>query len=194
MKLFYQLFINLYPFAIKIASLFNRKAKLWIAGRKNIFQDLLKEVDSTQPIIWFHCSSLGEFEQGRPLIEKIKTHYVEYKILLTFFSPSGYEVRKNYEHADYVFYLPMDSKNNAIKFLDIVEPKLIIYVKYEFWYHYLHEAKSRNITTLLISSIFRKSQLFFKNYGSFYRNILHCFTHIFVQNEESIFLLNKIDS
>ena len=192
MKLFYQLFINLYPFAIKIASLFNRKAKLWIAGRKNIFQYLLKEVDSTQPIIWFHCSSLGEFEQGRPLIEKIKTHYVGYKILLTFFSPSGYEIRKNYEHADYVFYLPMDSKNNAIKFLDIVEPKLIIFVKYEFWYHYLYEAKSRNITTLLISSIFRKNQLFFKSYGSFYRNILHCFTHIFVQNEESIFLLSKI--
>lgn len=192
MKLFYKTFIILYPIAIRLASPFNRKAKLWLDGRKNIFEKLQTAINHSQPIVWMHCSSLGEFEQGRPLIEKIKKQYPAYKILITFFSPSGYEVRKNYEQADYVFYLPMDSANNAKYFLDIVQPKLIIFVKYEFWHYYLHEAKGRNITTLLISTIFRKSQPFFKSYGNFYRNMLDYFTHIFVQNEESVLLLQSI--
>ena len=191
-KFFYQAFIILYPLAVRLASPFNRKAKLWLDGRKNIFEKLQAAIDHPQPIVWMHCSSLGEFEQGRPLIEKVKQQYPAYKILITFFSPSGYEVCKNYEHADYVFYLPMDSANNAKHFITIVQPTLIIFVKYEFWHHYLHEAKARNIPTLLISSIFRKSQPFFKSYGNFYRKMLSCFTHIFVQNEESVLQLQSI--
>ncbi|GEO09280.1 3-deoxy-D-manno-octulosonic acid transferase [Segetibacter aerophilus] len=149
-------------------------------------------INVSDKIVWMHCSSLGEFEQGRPLLEKIKSHFPSYKILLTFFSPSGYEVRKDYAGADYIFYLPSDSKKNAAQFYDIVKPQLIVFVKYEFWYYYLSGAKRRNIPLLLISAIFRKSQPFFLNYGSFHRSMLTCFTHLFVQNNQSIGLLNTI--
>ena len=147
---------------------------------------------STDQLVWMHCSSLGEFEQGRPVLEKLKGQNPKIKILLTFFSPSGFEVRKNYPGADYIFYLPIDSPQNARTFFDIVKPEFILFVKYEFWYYYLHEAKKRNIPLLLISGIFRNSQLFFKFYGSFYRKMLRCFTHLFVQNEESVTLLGSI--
>lgn len=149
-------------------------------------------INPAHPLIWMHCSSLGEFEQGRPLLEKIRIYYPSYKILLTFFSPSGFEVRKNYEGADYIFYLPADSRKNANRFLEIAQPRLILFVKYEFWYFYLQEAKERDVPLLLISGIFRKSQPFFSRYGDFHRRMLSCFTHFFVQNEESVSLLKTI--
>ena len=149
-------------------------------------------INSDRPLVWMHCASLGEFEQGRPLIEKIRTNYPDYKILITFFSPSGYEVRKNYEGADYIFYLPADNNQNAKEFLEITKPALILFVKYEFWYFYLKEAKKRHIPILLVSGIFRKTQPFFKKYGNFHRRILSYFTHFFVQNQESLSLLVDI--
>lgn len=144
------------------------------------------------PLVWMHCASLGEFEQGRPLIEEIKINFPSYKILLTFFSPSGYEVRKNYQGADYIFYLPTDNNKNAKEFLKITKPALIIFVKYEFWHYYLSEAKKQNIPLLLVSGIFRKTQPFFKKFGGFHRRMLSCFTHLFVQNDESLSLLIDI--
>ena len=143
-------------------------------------------------LIWMHCASLGEFEQGRPLLEKLRERYPSYKILLTFFSPSGYEVRKDYNGADFIYYLPMDSKKNAQTFLNITNPALIIFVKYEFWYHYLTQANQRQIPLFLVSAIFRRSQPFFSKHQTFYRNILAAFTHIFVQNKESVSLLKTI--
>lgn len=145
-----------------------------------------------EKIIWMHCSSLGEFEQGRPLLEKFKTQNSKLNILLTFFSPSGYEIRKNYDGADWVFYLPMDSPRNAKRFLKIVNPSLVIFVKYEFWYYYLGEIKNKNIPLLLVSGIFRNEMHFFKWYGNFSRKMLYCFTHFFVQNETSKNLLDGI--
>lgn len=192
MKFLYSFFIWIYPRAIRIAGLFNRKALLWIEGRKNIFQQIQKAIGTPGDIVWFHCSSLGEFEQARTVIENINTQFPRYKILVTFFSPSGYEVRKHYEKADFVFYLPMDGKKNAEQFFNIVQPKLVVFVKYEFWYYYLKIANERSIPLILISSIFRKSQPFFNWYGNFYRKMLFFFTHIFVQNQESLSLLNGI--
>jgi len=148
--------------------------------------------DSTAGIVWIHCSSLGEFEQGKPVMEKIKLHYPNNKLLLTFFSPSGYEVKKNYTGADHVFYLPMDSKRNAQKFLDIVKPSLVIFIKYDYWYYYLTEIKDRMINCLLVSAVFRKEQVFFKWYGSLQKEMLNCFTQIFVQNDESKGLVETI--
>lgn len=193
MKLFYNIFIFLYPIAAKLISFKNEKAKLWIKGRTQIFEKLESAFTNNQhPVAWMHCSSLGEFEQGRPVLEKIKSQYPSHKILLTFFSPSGYEVRKNYDGADWIFYLPMDSKTNANLFFNIVKPQLIFFVKYEFWNYYLQEAKKRNTPLLLISAIFRANQPFFKSYGTFNRKMLSCFTHFFVQNEDSVQLLNSI--
>ena len=143
-------------------------------------------------LVWMHCSSLGEFEQGRPVLEQLKKQNAKCKILLTFFSPSGFEVRKDYADADYIFYLPMDGPGNARKLFDIVNPSLVLFVKYEFWNYYLHEAKKRDIPLFLISGIFRSTQPFFKSYGGFYRKMLRCFTHFFVQNVESVKLLNAI--
>lgn len=191
-KLFYRLFIRFYSVVIQIASFFNTKAKLWIQGREGIFERMKEAISASDKIIWMHCASLGEFEQGRPLLEKLKTHYPSYKILLTFFSPSGYEVRKDYKGADYIFYLPVDNKQNAILFFDIVKPQLVIFVKYEFWYFFLHEAKKRSIPLLLISAIFRKKQAFFSKYGNFHRSMLSCFTQVFVQNANSVSLLQTI--
>ncbi len=191
-KFLYRLFIHLYSLTIKTVSPFNPKAKLWIQGRRHLLERMKKVVVPGEEIIWVHCSSLGEFEQGRPLLEKLKIENPKCKILLTFFSPSGYEVRKNYTGADYIFYLPTDSPRNACVFFDIVKPSLILFIKYEFWHFYLQEAKKRNVPLLLISGIFRKTQPFFKSYGHFHRNMLRCFLHLFVQNKESVSLLNSI--
>lgn len=177
----------------QLAGFFNLKAKAFNQGRKHIFKNLeIRFQNNHAPVIWVHCASLGEFEQGRPVIEKLKTEFPGYKILLTFFSPSGFEVRKNYDQADYVFYLPWDTKGNASHFIDRVKPALAIFVKYEFWYHYSTQLKKRNIPLLSVSSIFREDQLFFKRYGGFYRKILFNFTYFFVQNDESGKLLTSI--
>lgn len=192
-KLLYNLSLTAYQFAIKLATPFQTKAALMQAGRKTSWQQL--QIDfkqNTQPVAWFHCASLGEFEQARPLIEAFRLEFASYKILLTFFSPSGYEVRKHYAQADWVHYLPYDNQKNATHWFELVQPKLIFFVKYEFWHYYLQEAAQRQIPTLSFSAIFRPSQLFFKPYGSFYKEILHCFSHIFVQNKESFDLLQSI--
>ncbi len=164
------------------------KASQWISGRKN-FPSL---PDTTQQTIWMHCASLGEFEQGRPLLENIKKLYPQYKIALTFFSPSGYETMKNYKGADYIFYLPMDSKSNAKKMIAAINPCLVLWVKYEFWFFYLTELKKKNIPVLMVSGLFRQSQPFFKWYGGLWRKMLQSFTHIFVQNEASKSLLLSV--
>ena len=190
---FYTFFLIIYRAGIFIFSLWNKKARLWIAGRKNIFESLSFEFrNNLSKITWVHCSSLGEFEQGRPVLEKLKSIYPDVKILLTFFSPSGYEIRKDYKGADWVFYLPMDSVFHAKKFLDIVNPSLAVFVKYDFWYYYLAACKERKIPVLLISALFRKSQPFFQWYGSLHRKMLGCFTHLFVQEERSKLLLQKL--
>lgn len=191
-QFFYKLFITLYPFFIKLASPFSKKAALWIDGRKDILERMETTIGAHNKLVWMHCSSLGEFEQGRPVIERLKLENPSLKVLITFFSPSGYEVRKNYDGADYTFYLPMDSRKNAARFYNTVKPSLVIFVKYEFWFYYLSEAKKRKIPALLISSIFRASQPFFSGSGHFHRHMLSCFNHIFVQNEESVALLKSI--
>lgn len=194
MKILYNLFIKLYPIAAQLLSNKNVKAKLWVNGRKDIFNKLQQVfANNESKVIWMHCSSLGEFEQGRPVLEGLKQQYPNYKILLTFFSPSGYEIHKNFDGANWVFYLPMDSEENAKRFYKIVNPKLILFVKYEYWLYYLQEAKNRNIPLLLIAGIFRKDQPFFKWYGSLHKQMLGCFTHIFTQNEEGKQLLQGID-
>jgi 3-deoxy-D-manno-octulosonic-acid transferase len=193
MLLIYYLFLLFARAAYALAGLFHAKAKAFNAGRAHLFNNL-RTTFSTRAdrIIWIHCASLGEFEQGRPVIEQLKVAYPGYKILLTFFSPSGYEVRKNYPQADYVFYLPWDSRANAIRFIETVKPALVIFIKYEFWYHYTAQLKKRNIPLFSVSSIFRKNQLFFKFYGGFYRSILTNFSHFFVQNDESVSLMKSI--
>ena len=193
-KTLYNLFNFLYPLAAGIVSPVNEKARLWLNGRRNIIQQLTDAFETnSSPVIWVHCASLGEFEQGRPLIEQLKELHPSYKILLTFFSPSGYEVQKNYSKADYIFYLPVDTSSNAKAFLNITKPSLILFIKYEFWLYYLAEAKQRNIPLLLVSAIFRKDQPFFKWYGNIHRKMLSCFTHIFTQDESSISLLQGIE-
>tara|TARA_R110001592_G_scaffold215820_2_gene469233 strand:- start:4854 stop:6068 length:1215 start_codon:yes stop_codon:yes gene_type:complete len=192
MKLIYQISILGYSYLIRIASPFNSKAKLWVDGRKNIFNQIQSKINPNDKIAWFHCASLGEFEQGKPVIEGFKQKHSDFKILVTFFSPSGYELRKNYEGADYVFYLPIDTKKNAKKFIAIIQPKIAFFVKYEFWFHYLKELHQQQIPTYLISGVFRENQLFFKWYGTWYKKMLHYFTHFFVQNTESETLLKKI--
>jgi len=193
MKIFYNLTIRLYYFLIYTASFFNKKAKFWIEGRKDFWTKLEDAKIKDTQNIWFHVASLGEFEQGRTVIEAIKKLKPEYKIVLTFFSPSGYEIRKNYDKADYIFYLPLDTKYNAKKFIEIVKPKIVFFVKYEFWYHYLNQLFKSNIETYIFSSIFREKQIFFKPYGKWYRGILKFFKHIFVQNQNSIDLLKTIN-
>lgn len=170
----------------------NPKAKFWLDGRVNLLQKIKNTVKGPGEILWMHCSSLGEFEQGKPVLEKLRNENPTVKILLTFFSPSGYEESKDYQGADYIFYLPMDGAETAKTFFNIINPKLILFVKYEFWYYYLAEAKSRNIPLVLISGIFRKDQPFFKWYGSLHKNMLLAFTQIFVQNENSAALLQSI--
>lgn len=192
MKLIYQIALSSYTILIRIASLFNHKARLWLKGRKNSFSYLKMHIKKEDQIVWFHCASLGEFEQGKPLMEKIKKLHPEYKLLVTFFSPSGYEHRKDNPLIDYVCYLPVDNKLNARKFMDLVNPKQAYFVKYEFWYNYLSALHQQVIPTYLISGVFRANQPFFKWYGSFNRKMLSFFTHFFLQNKASVDLLNSI--
>ena len=188
----YHIAIYLYLIGVAILSLFNRKVKKMWKGEREAVKTLREKVDPNAKYIWFHAASLGEFEQGRPLIEYIRKHYPSYKILLTFFSPSGYEVRKDYEHADIVCYLPLDTVFNARRFLNAIHPSMVFFIKYEFWYNYLHILKKRNIPVYSVSSIFRPNQIFFRWYASEYRKVLKCFTHFFVQNEKSKELLSTI--
>jgi 3-deoxy-D-manno-octulosonic-acid transferase len=174
----------------------NEKAKKWLKGRKGLLKKIKKEQKSDDKTIWIHCASLGEFEQGRPLIEEIKRNYPEKKIVLTFFSPSGYEVQKNYPIADYVYYLPADLRRNARRFIKYCNPEVVFFIKYEYWYNYLNILKKKNIPIYFVSTIFRKEQLFFKKRGRWYRRMLKLATHFFLQNEESAELLKslKIDN
>jgi 3-deoxy-D-manno-octulosonic-acid transferase len=192
MGILYNIGLRIYTFLVFIASPFHVKAKKWRDGRKDIFQKIQEKIKGGETIVWFHSASLGEFEQGRPVIEEIKKNNPNVKILVTFFSPSGYEIRKNYKNADYIFYLPVDYKRNARKFIEIVKPAAVYFIKYEFWHNYIVELHKKNIPIFCISANFRKNQLFFKSYGGWYRNMLKCFTHIFVQNEQSEILLNSI--
>ncbi len=177
---------------VAIASLFNKKVKKMWAGERQAVKVLKEKVDPEARYIWFHAASLGEFEQGRPLIEHLRETHPEYKILLTFFSPSGYEVRKNYEGADIICYLPLDTIRNARRFLRAVKPVMAFFIKYEFWYNYLHILQHRGVPTYSVSSIFRPDQIFFQWYGRQYGRVLKCFTHFFVQNLESKALLAKL--
>ncbi|MFK8104399.1 MAG: 3-deoxy-D-manno-octulosonic acid transferase [Saprospiraceae bacterium] len=187
----YRLAIQLYHWGIQLAAFFSPKAQMWVAGRKGIWERLNK-IAKDQDIIWIHCASLGEFEQGRPLIESLKKQYPQCKIFLSFFSPSGYEIRKNYPLADYVDYLPVDTKRNAEKWIECLQPRLVVFVKYEFWYYYLATLHHKGIPCFLISAIFRSDQSFFKPYGGLFRKMLFHFKHIFVQNERSAKLLRDI--
>lgn len=192
MLVLYNFGIKIYYFLIYIFQLFNKKAKQWFEGRQQIFEKISSKVEPGTHSIWFHFASLGEFEQGKPVLEEMRKMYTDKKILVTFFSPSGYELRKNYSGADYIFYLPLDSKKNAKKFIELVNPCMAIFTKYEFWYHYFNELHSKNIPLYLISGIFREGQPFFKWYGSFNRRILSFVTHFFVQDKGSKELLNGI--
>ncbi|ASO05657.1 3-deoxy-D-manno-octulosonic acid transferase [Arenibacter algicola] len=189
----YNFAVQLSALFLKLIALFHPKIKLFVDGRKEVMSYLQKNIPEGVSIIWVHTASLGEFEQGLPIIEQLKKNYPKYRILVTFFSPSGYEVKKNTAAADLVTYLPMDTKKNAIKFLDLVNPKLVIFVKYEIWPNYLRALSQRNIPTLLISALFKENQIYFKSYGGFMRKTLHNFTHIFVQDTKSIELLSKIN-
>jgi 3-deoxy-D-manno-octulosonic-acid transferase len=193
MNILYQLSIQIYTLIIRIASVFNPKAKLWIDGRKDIFEKLEQKLaGNTHPLIWLHCASLGEFEQGRPIIESLKEQLPDTRILLTFFSPSGYEVRKNYTEADYIFYLPADTIGNARRFIKIVKPKAVIFVKYEFWFNYIQQLNKKNIPIIIVSAIFRPTQHFFKSYGGWFRKGLAMISHFYVQTQESAALLQSI--
>lgn len=177
---------------VKLLALFNPKMKLFVDGRKGVFEKIREKINPTDKTIWFHAASLGEYEQGLPVIEQIKIKYPEHKIVVTFFSPSGYEVRKNNTVADLTIYLPLDTKHNAQLFVELVHPEMVFFIKYEFWPNYLNELKKRIIKTYLISGIFRDNQAFFKGYGGFYRNALNTFDYFFVQNENSKKLLQSI--
>jgi 3-deoxy-D-manno-octulosonic-acid transferase len=177
---------------VAIYSRFNEKVRKMWRGEREAFKILREKVDPNAKYVWFHAASLGEFEQGRPLMEQLRKDHPEYKILLTFFSPSGYEVRKNYEGADIITYLPLDTITNARRFLRTVRPVMAFFIKYEFWYNYLHILKHRGVPVYSVSSIFRPEQVFFKWYGRQYGRVLNCFTHFFVQNEISKELLAKI--
>ena len=192
MKHLYNIGIACYKQLVAMAGHFNAKAHKLAQGQANVFELLQQHLEPEGGYTWIHASSLGEFEQGRPLIEALKRNNPQRRILLTFFSPSGYEVRKNYSEVDYVCYLPFDQPGNARRFIELVKPTEAIFVKYEFWSNYLHELKRKNIPTYIISAIFRPSQLFFRPYGSFFRDMLKCFTHLFVQDEASRTLLAGI--
>ena len=188
----YNLIIYVYLLGVAVYSRFNEKVRKMWRGEREAFRILKEKVDPAAKYVWFHAASLGEFEQGRPLMERLHQEHPEYKILLTFFSPSGYEVRKNYEGADIICYLPLDTPVNALRFLRLVRPVMAFFIKYEFWYNYLHILRHRNVPVYSVSSIFRPDQVFFKWYGRQYGRVLNCFTHFFVQNEQSRDLLAKI--
>lgn len=190
--IFYQFSLLIYRFGATILALFSPKVRLFVRGRRGLIDKIKSSLaDNTSPIVWFHCASLGEFEQGRPIIEKFKSQFTNHKVVLTFFSPSGYEVRKNYEQADYIFYLPWDSKSNARKFIDIVKPEIALFVKYEYWHFFIEGLKNKNIPIISTSSIFRPDQIYFKPYGWFYLNILKNVTYFFAQNRATKLLLEK---
>lgn len=192
MRFLYDLGILIYGLLLRVFALFNAKAKLLLNGRKNLLQRIEQTVEKDQEYIWFHFASLGEFEQGRAVMEQIKIRYPYEKIIVTFFSPSGYEIRKNTALADYVFYLPADTPRNARRFLDLINPKFAVFTKYEYWYHYFKELNKRNIRLLMISAIFREDQVFFKQYGGFFRSILKNVSFFFTQNNESVHMLKWI--
>lgn len=189
---FYNFGLILYAWAIRLAALRHKKARLWIDGRKGLFHRMRETIDPTARVIWIHVASLGEFEQGRPIIEKLRKTHPEYKLLLTFFSPSGYEIRKNYPGADYIFYLPIDTPRNARRFLDAAHPEIAVFVKYEFWLNLLAILRRRNIRTYIVSAIFRRNSIFFKSYGGLWRQALESFDTIFVQNNDSKSLLSEL--
>ncbi|MFN5459129.1 MAG: 3-deoxy-D-manno-octulosonic acid transferase [Bacteroidota bacterium] len=191
----YSIGIAVYQILVRLFSLWNRKAKKMIEGRANIFSELevFKSKNSNTKIIWFHAASLGEFEQGRPLIEVIKNQYQDYKILLSFFSPSGYEMRKNYPFADHICYLPFDTKKNAEKFVSILNPDVVVFIKYEFWLRLINELKKKNIPVYLISAVFHKNQPFFKWYGTIFRSSLPNYEKIFLQDDSSAKLLSNLN-
>ncbi len=189
----YRLTITFLRLLYRMAALHNEKARLFIKGRESFFRKFADALHhNTHPVIWMHCASLGEFEQGRPVLEALKKEYPHHKLLVTFFSPSGYEVRKNYPHAHYIFYLPWDTQTNAQRFIEIAKPVLALFVKYEFWYHHINELSRRKIPLLCISGAFRRQQIFFKWYGGFFRQILYRFNHFFVQDHDSVSLLKGI--
>ncbi|HMR17655.1 MAG TPA: glycosyltransferase N-terminal domain-containing protein [Sphingobacterium sp.] len=192
MRLLYDLGILLYGAMLRIISPFHAKARLWVEGRKNLLNRIEQTIEPGQKYIWFHFASLGEFEQGRSVLEQIKKRFPHEKIIVTFYSPSGYEIRKNTPLADHVFYLPEDTASNAKRFLDLIDPKFVVFTKYEYWYHYFNELQERKIRLLMISAIFREDQLFFKHYGGFYRNILKKVSFFFTQNIDSVHMLKWI--
>jgi len=189
----YSLSIATTRLLFSIAATFHAKARLFVDGRKGIFKKLENSLaGNAMPLVWVHCASLGEFEQGRPIMEAFRKQHPHFKILLTFFSPSGYEVRKNYAGADYIFYLPWDTASNAKRFIEITKPTLAVFIKYEFWFHYSKELSTKAIPLISASCIFRKDQIFFKSYGGFFRRILKYFNHFFVQTNQSIKLLKQV--
>jgi 3-deoxy-D-manno-octulosonic-acid transferase len=192
MFLLYNILVHFAGFLLKISAVFNPKMKLFVEGRKNIFETLKQNISTNDMTIWFHAASLGEFEQGLPVMEKIKIKFPSHKIIVTFFSPSGFEVRKNNSVADLTIYLPLDTKENAKLFLELTHPELVFFIKYEYWPNYLNELKKQKTKTYLISGILRENQVFFKWYGGFYRNCLQTFEHFFVQNESSKKLLQSL--
>jgi 3-deoxy-D-manno-octulosonic-acid transferase len=187
--LIYSLIIRVYILGIRIASLWNPKAKQWVSGRKNVFEQLEKEIRTGDKLVWFHCASAGEFEQGKPVIEELKRQYPSHKVLVSFFSPSGFNAAQKYHHADIVTYLPSDTRKNAKRFVELVHPELVVFVKYEYWYHHLSAIAFKHIPLLMVSAIFREDQLFFKGYGRFYKRLLFLFRQIFVQDTTSLELL-----
>jgi len=192
--LLYNIFLLLYTAGVRFVALFNPKARLWMQGRQNWADKLEQQLSARQkrPLIWMHCASLGEFEQGRPVLEQIKAQYPDYQVLISFFSPSGYEARKNYTGADWVVYLPMDSAKNAKRFVTLLQPALVLWIRYEFWYYYLNELQKKKIPVLLVSGLFRPAQPFFRWYGALYRHMLFCFRALFIQQQSSVDLLNSI--
>jgi len=192
MRTFYNILITFVAVALKITALFNKKMAVFVKGRKNVFDQLASKIGPGDKVIWFHCASLGEFEQAVPVIENVRKLYASHKILVSFFSPSGYEIKKNTPLADVVVYLPMDTKRNVKKFLSHAHPDMVFFVKYEFWPNYLYRLQALQIPTFLISGIFRKNQLFFSKYGKFMRKALDAFTYFFVQNSESLHLIQAL--
>jgi 3-deoxy-D-manno-octulosonic-acid transferase len=192
MDLIYHFGLYLFKVLLIVVSPFNKKASLWLQGRKDMFSQIQYELKKNEKRVWLHAASLGEFEQGRPIIEALKKKYPEQKIVLTFFSPSGFEIQKSYEYADYVFYLPLDTKRNAKRFIELLHPEYVIFIKYEFWRNFLYVLRKQNIPTYLVSAIFRRNQVFFRWYGGWYRRMLHTFDHFFVQNQESEKLLQEL--
>jgi len=193
MLFLYNTIISIYFLLIQLFALKSAKAKLWVEGRKDIFKKIEKKLDKNKHYVWFHFASLGEFEQGRPVLEHFKLKHPKEPILITFFSPSGYEIRKNYDLADHIFYLPLDTKANAERFIRLVNPKFAVFTKYEYWYHYFTTLRQHQISLYIISGIFRPKQAFFKWYGSLNREILSCVSYFFVQNTESVALLKSIN-